>query len=571
MREMEKSPESMHYYLDLIDEAVLRVGDDDIISYENFVARKHFGDLIGTKFTERFTTKSIFADDQGRIWTVTSHKDLSFEGAAPGTVKIIKRNLTLNMDALQPFKDSDSPFEEDEIKQLPEITSFYVSPSDFGKESPEAISRNFYDKILDTSDFGVAIYKTDRDGGQITPLTKNLAFEVMRLARLPVITGRSLTSPMSEADETYIKALKRVAKSGKAEKIILTVKDRQLWEEVKVLPLCEDKVASVHRDVTREKLDRVDLETKTALLNVVDRAIITTDLKRRITFWNKSAESLFGWTFEEVAGKSILNFAVPDELLGDTQSILNSLRDGIKNKVTLRIRKKDGLFVSAQASIDLIQGATDRLRAIVYILSMPSDPKKSQSYLSKSIDGLIETLSTIVEVKDPFTAGHQRRVSKLAVAIAREMRLSSEQIDTIRSGALLHDIGKVAVPVEILCKPGRLTDQEWYLIQDHSEAGYRMLEKIELPGAVSNIVRQHHERLDGSGYPLGLHGEEILLESKVVAVADVFEAIVSHRPYRPAHQCEKAIAELVDGAGNLYDSGVVATCLSLIEGGFELD
>jgi PAS domain S-box-containing protein/putative nucleotidyltransferase with HDIG domain len=181
----------------------------------------------------------------------------------------------------------------------------------------------------------------------------------------------------------------------------------------------------------------------------------------------------------------------------------------------------------------------------------------------------VDALSSAVELRDPYTSGHQRRVAALACAIAEEMGLSAEEIKVIRVAALLHDIGKALfVPIEILSKPGKLTDLEMALIREHPKAGYEILRKVEFPWPVAEIVYQHHERLDGSGYPRGLKDEEILLEARIIAVADVVEAMSSHRPYRPALGVDEALAEIRKNAGKLYDPKVVEACIRVFAKGF---
>lgn len=176
----------------------------------------------------------------------------------------------------------------------------------------------------------------------------------------------------------------------------------------------------------------------------------------------------------------------------------------------------------------------------------------------------VDLLSSATELRDPYTAGHQRRVADLACAIAQELGFSEDRVQGLRVAALVHDFGKsLAVPGEILSKPGRLTKEEMNLIRAHPEVGYEILRKIEFPWPVAETVRQHHERLDGSGYPQGLRGEGILLEARILAVADVVEAMASHRPYREALGLEKALAEIETGKGRLYDPRVVDGCLRL--------
>jgi PAS domain S-box-containing protein len=198
--------------------------------------------------------------------------------------------------------------------------------------------------------------------------------------------------------------------------------------------------------------------------------------------------------------------------------------------------------------------------------------RQSFERLRRSFEGTIHVLASAVEMRDPYTAGHQRRVAQLACAIAKEIGLPEEQIEGLRMAGLIHDVGKVNVPAEILSKPGWLTDLEFGLIKMHPQTGYDVLQAIEFPWPVAQMVLQHHERMDGSGYPQGLSGEEILLEARILGVADVVEAMFSHRPYRPARGLDQALEEISQNRGVLYDPEVVDACLKLFtEKGFKFE
>jgi PAS domain S-box-containing protein/putative nucleotidyltransferase with HDIG domain len=191
--------------------------------------------------------------------------------------------------------------------------------------------------------------------------------------------------------------------------------------------------------------------------------------------------------------------------------------------------------------------------------------KKSYEKLKKTLNDIINTLASIIEVRDPYTSGHQKRVAMLATAIAEEMGLENDTLESIRIAALVHDIGKINLPASILTRPGRLSDIEYDMVKTHSKLGYDMISRVEFPWPIADIVIQHHERIDGSGYPNGLKGKDIRLEAKILAVADVVEAMASHRPYRPALGINKALEEINDKKGRLYDSSVVDACNSVIK------
>ncbi len=190
--------------------------------------------------------------------------------------------------------------------------------------------------------------------------------------------------------------------------------------------------------------------------------------------------------------------------------------------------------------------------------------QQAKQKLQDMLDKAVESLALIAEQRDPFTAGHQFRVAKLAEEIAKCFGLSSKEIHEIYLGALIHDIGKIRIPIEILVSPAKLTPLEYSFIKIHPEVGYQIADRVAFNQTITDIILHHHERLDGSGYPHGLKGDEIHFETKIVSVADVFEAMSSHRPYRPKNSVEATLNELYEGAGKRYDSSVVACCIDLI-------
>jgi putative nucleotidyltransferase with HDIG domain len=191
--------------------------------------------------------------------------------------------------------------------------------------------------------------------------------------------------------------------------------------------------------------------------------------------------------------------------------------------------------------------------------------KQSLEKFTRALSGTVKAMAMTVEIRDPYTAGHQRRGADLAYAIAKEMNLAPERVEGVRLAGMIHDIGKISIPAEILSKPSLLSNLELSLIKTHPQSGYDILKEIDFPWPIAKTVLQHHERINGSGYPAGLKNDDILLEAKVIAVADVVEAIASHRPYRPAFGIQKAIDEITRNQGILYDPEVVRNCLLLFE------
>jgi putative nucleotidyltransferase with HDIG domain len=197
--------------------------------------------------------------------------------------------------------------------------------------------------------------------------------------------------------------------------------------------------------------------------------------------------------------------------------------------------------------------------------------KEGIERIRKALGATVQAMAVTVETRDPYTAGHQRRVADLARSIATEMNLPADQIDGIRMAAIIHDLGKISVPAEILSKPTKLTALEFSLIKTHAQSGYDILKDIDFPWPIARIVLEHHERINGSGYPNGLIAEEALLESQILAVADVVESMASHRPYRPALGIDAALKEIENNRGTLYDNAVADACLRLFrEKGYQL-
>ncbi len=208
------------------------------------------------------------------------------------------------------------------------------------------------------------------------------------------------------------------------------------------------------------------------------------------------------------------------------------------------------------AAVHTITDITDSVRA-------ESDLRNSLEKLQRILAGTVSALASTVETRDPYTSGHQRGVASLASAIAQEMGFTPEAVEGMRVTGFLHDIGKIAIPAEILSKPGKINAMEFNLIKGHAQVGHDILKAIEFPWPVAQAVLQHHERLDGSGYPLGIKDGDIIPEARILMVADVVEAMASHRPYRPALGIDEALEEIARNKGTLYDPGVVEACVRI--------
>jgi len=238
---------------------------------------------------------------------------------------------------------------------------------------------------------------------------------------------------------------------------------------------------------------------------------------------------------------------------------------------------EDGFFHSDELAL-LEEAASDLAHVIEVMghhqrdLQISAKIMQAADALRASLQGTVEVVGKVLETRDPYTAGHGARVARIAQAIAEEMDLGNMQVEGIYFGALMHDIGKIAIPSEILAKPSRLGEIEYDIIRSHPVTGYEILQKVSFPWPVADVAHQHHEHMDGSGYPQGLKGEEICLEARIVAVADVAEAMSSDRPYRTGRGIEAALNEIEQGSGTKYDEAAAYACLRLFrERGFTVD
>jgi PAS domain S-box-containing protein/putative nucleotidyltransferase with HDIG domain len=305
-----------------------------------------------------------------------------------------------------------------------------------------------------------------------------------------------------------------------------------------------------------------------SLIENLNEIVYSLNRDGHITFISPLVTSVLGYEPGEMEGHSFTSFVHEK----DRVMVEESLKDrwaGITEKYEVRMLDKKGrihyLFLSSRpqfegnnvvGAIGAISDITDQREAEIKL-------EASYKKLDSIMDGTALSMVSLLEIRDPYSAGHQRRVSILATAIAIEMGLPEEQVERIRIASLVHDIGKIHIPSEILSKPSPLRKTEFELLKGHPAAGAEIISRFAFPEDISTIVHQHHERLDGSGYPDGLKGDEILFEARILAVADVVEAMVSHRPYRPAHSFDEALEEISSRSGTLYDPAVVEACVKV--------
>lgn len=287
---------------------------------------------------------------------------------------------------------------------------------------------------------------------------------------------------------------------------------------------------------------------------------------------NSKTLSMFGYSRKDVIGHSPAELSPLGRLNGkDSAQILQKLQSALAGEPQFfewKCRRADDSTFDAEVSLNTVAVGTETiLQGIVHDITRrrqaEEDLERTLDNLQTAMSATIRVIAQVVETRDPYTAGHQRRTAALACAIASEMHLPTDMIEGIRMAGVIHDIGKVSVPAEILSKPGRLSVKEFELIKEHPQVGYDILKDVTFPWPIATIILQHHEKLDGSGYPHGLRKDEICIEARILTVADVVEAIASYRPYRPGLGVGVALTEVSTNKSILYDPDVVDACLTL--------
>jgi PAS domain S-box-containing protein len=336
------------------------------------------------------------------------------------------------------------------------------------------------------------------------------------------------------------------------------------------------------RDITeRKRVEAALRESESlskSLIDYMHDAMIIMDWDGFILFANRAAAQIIDFERpEELTGHNMVEYLHPDSLQKAAEDLeavkadkMGFLSEYQLSSVTgkhIWVESIGGkiIFRNASANLVCIRDITERKQA-------EEELQRTLESLRKAFGATIKAMSSAVEVRDPYTAGHQIRSADLARTIATEMGLPHEKIEGIRVAGSIHDIGKLSIPAEILSKPTKLTNLEFSLIKEHAQKGYEMLKDVESPWPLAEIVYQHHERMDGSGYPRNLKGDDILMEARILAVADVVESMASHRPYRPTLGIDAALEEIEKNRGIFYDNAVADTCLRLFrEKGFKLE
>jgi PAS domain S-box-containing protein len=297
----------------------------------------------------------------------------------------------------------------------------------------------------------------------------------------------------------------------------------------------------------------------------------------KILYHNPRADEIFGYQPGELVGQPMKMYVVDEDWPATERAVRGVFSGEIPTlKVDFRGRRKDGgeVLISTHGTLSRHKDQS----ILIGVLLDVTEQKRAEQQIKLHVAQLeaafmhtVGVVTTLSEIRDPYTAGHERRVAEIAVAIGAELGFDARRQQGLRIAGSLHDVGKISIPSEILSKPGKLTAVEYLMVKGHPQTSYEILKNIEFPWPVAQVALQHHERMDGSGYPQGLKGEEILFEARIMSVADVVEAMSSHRPYRAGLGIDTALAEIERGRGSAYDPVVVDACLKLFrENGYEL-
>jgi putative nucleotidyltransferase with HDIG domain len=496
-----------------------------------------------------------------------------------------------------------------------EVIGYFIALVDISQrvsaEQALDISENQYRTTLNS--LGDGIHVVDKDlrivmiNDVLRERIKNLGIRIEPL-------GKLLDQVFTFLPEGVVKEYLDVFKSGK---LLMTeepmkVDDREFVSEVRKIPVFDgctvSQVVTVIHDITARKRDE---QIKSALYAISNEANAAQDLHGLFQLIHKhlgmiiNARNFFvamknktdgvfslAYVVDEHSdfkslpeGKTLTSYVIEHNrsLLVTDSDIAQMKRAGHIDAMTVPIkvwlgvplRLKDEVIgvlavqnyhdstAFTRKDLEMLEFVSEQVAGAVERKKIDEEMKLNFQKLKKTSTSIIFTMAKILELRDPYTAGHQQRVARLASAIAREMGLSEEQVDGIFMASLIHDIGKIYVPAEILNRPAKLNDTEMELVKTHPSIGYDIVKEIDFDQPVDRIVVQHHERMNGSGYPDGISEKDIILEARILAVADVVEAMASHRPYRPALSIDEALEEIDRYRNSLYDDHVVDACLKV--------
>jgi len=326
-------------------------------------------------------------------------------------------------------------------------------------------------------------------------------------------------------------------------------------------------ISNFESQAQRAKTMETLAESEQRFRRIIEQPLVAVGILQNgeFVYVNPLCVEILGFTFpEELIGTSFISLVIEMDRERVQKEILKNFSSGADFRV---LRKdKQPINVGVHGSSTSYNGKEAIIITLKDITEKKRAEEKIESYINQLQNAFIHTVevvNTMSEMRDPYTAGHERRVADLAVAIGKEMGFDERKLEGLKISGWLHDLGKITIPAEMLAKPRKLTEAEYSLVKEHPQTGFDILKQVEFPWPVASVVLQHHERIDGSGYPFGLKGDEILMEAKIMAVADVVEAMASHRPYRPGLGLQKALEEIRTGKGIVFDKEVAQVCLAM--------
>ncbi|MBN1271464.1 MAG: PAS domain S-box protein [Candidatus Aminicenantes bacterium] len=459
------------------------------------------------------------------------------------------------------------------------VTSRYLIVSDITEQqkteealkSSEEKFRLMFEKATD------AIIWTDVKTGKIINCNRSVK-DLFGYTKKEILGKNQTSLHPSEEKEKYEKLYHSYIthKQKVNQEVEVITKDRKrktVLISASLIEMNESQIMQIiFRDISRRKQTEEQLkesETKYSTLveNSMDAVVIIKN--GLIKFANKQAEVISGYSHSQIKNMPLEKLIAPEFM----ELMLTRHEERLKGKKVppfyeALIVRKDGKKIDVEISATMIpfEGGKAVMAVVRDITSRKraeAELKKSYEKLQRSMESTISAIARMVELKDPYTSGHQQRVAELSCTIARKMGMTENRITGLHMAAIIHDIGKLYIPAEILSRPSKLSESEFQLIKDHPTIAYKILKPIESQWNVAEIVYQHHERIDGSGYPRGLKNDEILLEARILGLADLVDAMSSHRPYRPSHSINRTLDEVIRNRGILFDTKVVDICVRL--------
>ncbi len=471
-------------------------------------------------------------------------------------------DLREKLDEIRPFGVINGPVEKDIL--------LYAIQNSLEKnyEILNMKEEKRYEELFDNLNCGMIVYKPINNGNDFVHLHFNRAAEKFENILKEKVLGKSINEIFPQAEITGLfKIMQEVLNDGnpRHHTISFYKKDGSLhWRDTYTYRLSSGNIVVKYDDVSdkikTEKLINESKHIYSAVLGNTNDMIFILNRDGIVTYANRSVSNHY-----EIKEMDYANNAIHFSFFWCGDSI-----DKVMEAITYVIQKGQGTSIECICGINHFKlditpiMNKDAVSSIICVASDITELKNEREKLKKALNASINLVAKILESKDPYTVGHQHNVAMFAKDIAKEMDLPEEKIDLIWLASLIHDIGKIEIPSEILSRPGKLSNKEFDLIKEHPVTAYKILLK-EYPRPFPDIIYQHHERYDGSGYPLGLAGEEILIEARVIAVADVVEAIASNRPYRPGLGLEKAIEEITIYKNIYFDAKVVDAALILLK------